>query len=210
MYSHNRNKHSRRDYYDEGHSRQSSPPPRSSSHRDGSISTIVAEHYNSINNRDVKERRKSKIYHMRSFNNWIKSVIIRKLFRPVVRAFTHCFDCLGDTIARLRAEDSKKEDLVVLDLCSGKGGDLIKFQKSRITHLVCAGNVIALSEDENCRQTDKIMLLFCRYLGYLTGQLQRSLSKHEQRIYLWIHLHGLFSKFDTRTSLQRNDSIRSD
>lgn len=68
------NKRFKRDYYEDGsHSSTQQPQPR-----DGGMSTIVAKHYNSINNSDVNERRKSKIYHMRSFNNWIKSVIIRK------------------------------------------------------------------------------------------------------------------------------------
>lgn len=44
---------------------------------DPGISSIVANHYNSINNRDISERQKSKIYYMRNFNNWIKSIIIR-------------------------------------------------------------------------------------------------------------------------------------
>ena len=46
--------------------------------KDSGISSIVANHYNSINNKDVSERSKSKIYYMRNFNNWIKSIIIRK------------------------------------------------------------------------------------------------------------------------------------
>lgn len=45
---------------------------------DSGIATIVANHYNSINNKDISERAKSRIYHMRNFNNWIKSIIIRK------------------------------------------------------------------------------------------------------------------------------------
>ena len=50
------------------------------------ISSIVANHYNSINNKDISERSKSKIYFMRNFNNWIKSIIIRK-FALVVDLF---------------------------------------------------------------------------------------------------------------------------
>ncbi|XP_017486425.1 PREDICTED: mRNA cap guanine-N7 methyltransferase-like [Rhagoletis zephyria] len=106
---------------------------------DSGIATIVANHYNSINNKDISERAKSRIYHMRNFNNWIKSIIIR------------------DTIAYLRAdhnsnmteEQKKAMPFVVLDLGCGKGGDLIKFQKSSITHLVCCD--IASISIEHCK-----------------------------------------------------------
>jgi len=30
-------------------------------------------------------------------------------------------------------------DIAVLDLCCGKGGDLLKWQRGRIKKLVCAG-----------------------------------------------------------------------
>lgn len=43
------------------------------------MSSIVAHHYNSINNNDIQERKKSRIYYMRNFNNWVKSIIISKL-----------------------------------------------------------------------------------------------------------------------------------
>ncbi len=39
-------------------------------------------------------------------------------------------------------EQKKAMPFVVLDLGCGKGGDLIKFQKSSITHLVCCGKLV--------------------------------------------------------------------
>lgn len=42
------------------------------------MSSIVANHYNSINNNNIQERKKSRIYYMRNFNNWVKSIIISK------------------------------------------------------------------------------------------------------------------------------------
>ena len=50
---------------------------------------------------------------MRNFNNWVKSVLIRSYLPP---------------------------DATVLDLCCGKGGDLLKWKEGHIKYLVCAGN----------------------------------------------------------------------
>lgn len=49
---------------------------------------------------------------MRNFNNWVKSVLIRTYIQP---------------------------QITVLDLCCGKGGDLLKWKEGGIGYLVCAG-----------------------------------------------------------------------
>jgi len=49
---------------------------------------------------------------MRNFNNWVKSVLIRSYLPP---------------------------SATVLDLCCGKGGDLLKWKEGDIEYLVCAG-----------------------------------------------------------------------
>lgn len=46
---------------------------------ESSISTVVASHYNSIEEKGLDLRNKSRIVHMRNFNNWIKSMLISKL-----------------------------------------------------------------------------------------------------------------------------------
>jgi mRNA (guanine-N7-)-methyltransferase len=66
---------------------------------------------------------------LRNFNNWIKSVLI------------------GDTVKQIQRE-RKGRELVVLDLCSGKGGDLLKWRKAGISKLVCAD--IAETSVEQC------------------------------------------------------------
>lgn len=63
-------------------------------------SNHVAAHYNERRNEGRKGRKRSPIYHMRQFNNWLKSVLIKLHTRP---------------------------GYAVLDLCCGKGGDLQKW-----------------------------------------------------------------------------------
>ena len=44
----------------------------------GSQSGKVAEHYNKLEEKGVEERKSSKIYFMRNFNNWVKTRLIGK------------------------------------------------------------------------------------------------------------------------------------
>ncbi|KAJ3074769.1 hypothetical protein HDU99_001669, partial [Rhizoclosmatium hyalinum] len=75
----------------------------------------VAEHYNARPQVGVDARQDSSIIQLKNLHNWIKSVLIRKFVRR------------GDA---------------VLDFCCGKGGDLNKWIKADISHLVGAGNEI--------------------------------------------------------------------
>ena len=73
--------------------------------------SLVSQHYNSISRADHRLRGSSSIIGLRSFNNWVKSVLIS----------SHC-----------------PPHAAVLDLCSGKGGDLRKFQQANIAQYVGA------------------------------------------------------------------------
>jgi hypothetical protein len=72
----------------------------------------VRQHYNDREDRGREARQESRIFRLRKFNNWIKSVLIAK-FIPE------------------RTEEQIDEDrgLFVLDIGCGKGGDLGKWQK---------------------------------------------------------------------------------
>ncbi|KAL0484373.1 mRNA (guanine-N7-)-methyltransferase [Acrasis kona] len=69
------------------------------------IASTVAGHYNNRDDVGVQMRKESPIFNLKQFNNWIKSVLIKRYVKQ------------GGT---------------VLDLCCGKGGDLQKFQQNKV------------------------------------------------------------------------------
>ncbi|BGO97491.1 mRNA cap guanine-N7 methyltransferase [Rhodotorula toruloides] len=75
----------------------------------------VAEHYNARPNTDRVARQDSPIIGLKSFNNWIKTVLIAKF---------------------ARREDEVGPKVKVLDLGCGKGGDLQKWAKAGTDELV--------------------------------------------------------------------------
>ncbi|XP_001655637.2 mRNA cap guanine-N7 methyltransferase-like [Aedes aegypti] len=81
--------------------------------------TVVASHYNKLEERGLYERSKSRIFYMRNFNNWIKSILINRY------------------LDRIKDKAALGTPLRVMDMCCGKGGDLLKWIKGNITHLIC-------------------------------------------------------------------------
>ncbi|KAJ1915601.1 mRNA cap guanine-N7 methyltransferase [Mycoemilia scoparia] len=73
------------------------------------IAKQVADHYNTRPQFGIEKRQESTIFHLRAFNNWIKSVLIGR--------------------------HTDRNDKV-LDMGCGKGGDLRKWQKVNIRELV--------------------------------------------------------------------------
>lgn len=98
------------------------------------IGEKVAEHYNSLEEKGLDERNKSRIFHLRNFNNWIKSMLI------------------GETLKNLKG-DHHRMPLNVLDIGCGKGGDLLKWKKGEISYLVCVD--IAGTSIEQCESRFK-------------------------------------------------------
>lgn len=76
-------------------------------------SQSVAEHYNARPNVQPQARGRSEIIHLRDFNNWTKSVLIREFV--------------------------SQRKLSVLDLACGKGGDLFKWDKASVQHVTGIG-----------------------------------------------------------------------
>ncbi|XP_051019482.1 mRNA cap guanine-N7 methyltransferase [Acomys russatus] len=93
-------------------------------------SSTVAAHYNELQEVGLEKRSESRIFYLRNFNNWIKSILI------------------GEFLEKVRQR--KNRDITVLDLGCGKGGDLLKWRKGRISRLVCAD--IADVSMKQCQQ----------------------------------------------------------
>ncbi|RXG53339.1 mRNA cap guanine-N7 methyltransferase [Armadillidium vulgare] len=74
----------------------------------------------------------SRIVYMRNFNNWIKSIFLSKF------------------IGQIREESHDDIKIIALDMCCGKGGDLMKWQKANIRHLICAD--IAETSISQCKE----------------------------------------------------------
>uniref|UniRef100_A0A1A9VLX6 mRNA cap guanine-N(7) methyltransferase n=1 Tax=Glossina austeni TaxID=7395 RepID=A0A1A9VLX6_GLOAU len=93
---------------------------------------VVASHYNELKEAGRTERLKSRIFYMRNFNNWIKSQLIAE--------YLHC----------IKTQQRVGDPMRVLDMCCGKGGDLLKWEKALITHLICTD--IAEVSVEQCKR----------------------------------------------------------
>ncbi|XP_053697778.1 mRNA cap guanine-N7 methyltransferase [Sabethes cyaneus] len=103
----------------------------------GEHTALVATHYNEIKEGTLDDRSDSKIVYLRNFNNWVKSIIINKF------------------LTKVRATVPERTPLKVMDMCCGKGGDLRKWQKGNIAHLICTD--IADVSLEQCEKRYKEM-----------------------------------------------------
>nr|XP_039270896.1 mRNA cap guanine-N7 methyltransferase-like [Styela clava] len=97
---------------------------------DGDSSNVVARHYNQLPESGLRQRKQSKIYFMRNFNNWVKSVLM-KTFQ-----------------IRLETE-GQRSGIVALDVGCGKGGDLLKWAKGNVNKVICTD--LAATSIEQCK-----------------------------------------------------------
>lgn len=71
----------------------------------------------------------------------------------VIRAYKriHCYIRFTDEyLGKVKQSKSHGAALRVLDMCCGKGGDILKWKKANITHLICSD--IAQVSLEQCQQ----------------------------------------------------------
>ncbi|TBU45882.1 mRNA capping enzyme-domain-containing protein [Dichomitus squalens] len=95
---------------------------------------VVVEHYNARPDVGVAQRQESPIIGLKSFNNWVKSVLITRFAHP---AFADSPSARRGTRMRGR----------VLDMGCGKGGDLTKWAKANVAELVGL-DIAAVSIDQ--------------------------------------------------------------
>eukprot|EP00095_Tigriopus_kingsejongensis_P005442 maker-scaffold224_size251237-snap-gene-1.41 protein:Tk05442 transcript:maker-scaffold224_size251237-snap-gene-1.41-mRNA-1 annotation:"mrna cap guanine-n7 methyltransferase" len=86
------------------------------------LAHTVASHYNNLEAGGRERRQESSIIHMRNLNNWIKSQLINQYVKKVEVK---------------QNERGRRRSLHILDLGCGKGGDLLKWQKSNVNHIAC-------------------------------------------------------------------------
>ena len=96
------------------------------------IGNDVATHYNNLKEGGKEFRKESRIFHMRNFNNWIKSMLINDFADQVKSKKPERYREHRGPRDTSKAEES----FTVLDIGCGKGGDLLKWSKAKIDHLV--------------------------------------------------------------------------
>lgn len=101
-----------------GSSREKKEPCKTDLRNDNT--QLVAEYYNSLPNKSLAARNQSRILYMRNFNNWIKSMLI------------------SEYLDKIKQDKVHGSSLKVIDLCCGKGGDLPKWKKGNVSHVICA------------------------------------------------------------------------
>lgn len=96
--------------------------PRNSDRVSGTkqdFSADVANHYNSIEQTSTRDRRQSRIIDLRNFNNATKDYLLTKTFMMLQSNFM-------------------STQFKVLDMCCGKGGDLLKYINKNVGYLLGA------------------------------------------------------------------------
>lgn len=90
----------------------------------------VASHYNQVEQKSIRDRKKSDIIELRSFNNAMKSLMHQIAYKYVNQTKTD------------------KEPIRLLDLGCGKGGDLKKYQANRRIGLVVGCDIADVSIEQ--------------------------------------------------------------
>ena len=93
---------------------------------------LVAQHYNARPEVGKEEREHSPIIGLKSFNNWIKAVMIAKFARPAIRDT----NSRPEEVKLFGTKRRPKYIARVLDVGCGKGGDLAKWAKAEIAQYV--------------------------------------------------------------------------
>ncbi|KAJ3891371.1 mRNA capping enzyme-domain-containing protein [Lentinula edodes] len=163
-------------------------------------SGVVVEHYNSRPEVGVIQRLDSPIIGLKNFNNWVKSVLISKFAHPALAA------------SSVRTQKNKGK---VLDLGCGKGGDITKWSKAKISDYVGA-DIAAISVEqaqerwETNRNASRFQASFATY-DFCTQNLEDVfnpdiLAKPFDVVSSQFCIHYAFEKEETVRRMFRNVS----
>ncbi|EIN08070.1 guanine-N(7)-methyltransferase [Punctularia strigosozonata HHB-11173 SS5] len=99
---------------------------------------LVVEHYNARPDVGPDARRQSPIIGLKSFNNWVKSVLIQRFAHPALAASPSAGRHTGGSghAEAMSRNGRSAKGGKVLDMGCGKGGDLIKWAKSPVREYV--------------------------------------------------------------------------
>ncbi|KAJ3785220.1 mRNA capping enzyme-domain-containing protein [Lentinula aff. detonsa] len=161
---------------------------------------VVVEHYNARPEVGVIQRLDSPIIGLKNFNNWVKSVLISKFAHPAL------------VTSSVRTQRNKGK---VLDLGCGKGGDITKWSKARISDYVGA-DIAAVSVEqakerwEFNRNANRIQASFATY-DFCSQNLEdvfapEILEKPFDVVSSQFCIHYAFEKEETVRRLLRNVS----
>uniref|UniRef100_A0A0A9YUQ9 mRNA cap guanine-N(7) methyltransferase n=1 Tax=Lygus hesperus TaxID=30085 RepID=A0A0A9YUQ9_LYGHE len=110
--------------------------PTGSSETPKGNAEVVQKHYNSIQEKGLDHRNQSRIVYLRNFNNWIKGMLI------------------DEYLTMIKEKKKKDEPLRVIDMCCGKGGDLLKWNKGEVNHAILVDIADQSVADAQKRYTD--------------------------------------------------------
>jgi mRNA (guanine-N7-)-methyltransferase len=92
----------------------------------------------------VVQRQRSPIFGLKSFNNWVKSVLISRFTHPALQSSpSSSYYSSNNNNPRSKSKGKGK----VLDLGCGKGGDLTKWSKANVREVVCV-DIAEVSVDQ--------------------------------------------------------------
>ncbi|SCV67015.1 BQ2448_5661 [Microbotryum intermedium] len=137
--------------------------------------TLVTNHYNARPNFGRQVRTASPIIGLKNFNNWIKSVLINRYGRPQPNpSNSHLFD-----------RGVWRGDWKVMDMCCGKGGDLMKWSKAGVKDyygLDVAGvstDIFQILEPAQLDPLfDVVSMQFCMHYAFESSDKARQMLKN--------------------------------
>ncbi|XP_023247187.1 mRNA cap guanine-N7 methyltransferase-like [Copidosoma floridanum] len=130
------------------------------------LTRVVAEHYNARKGASNVDRKLSHVMNLRNFNNWIKSMLIRKYVDKIKRKKDRRAAKKAHSIVPVQNNGQCQHKIKVLDLCCGKGGDLLKWEKSNVTHLAC----VDIAEESVKECNDRYVQMSKKREQYFTAE----------------------------------------